>query len=267
MLKFDNRFTRFDKKNKFSEERKWRSKNRIWRGLVFGWLLMALAFLPLLFLAKSISNSCRDVMLSIQAIFFLCSTFGVAWLSNRMKKHIEIILVNMSDAPLDMLVEILDSSTSAIWMNNRSSYHLHIQAREALMIRLPHLQDDDINRLSIMQRKAFYRLLEEHDYNLVISILKSAHQFGNASTLRIVKYIVSKKYPYTERPEVCAAGQNCVRLLEEKMLQMNSHSTLLRASPSPNASPQDLLRPTTNKSNAHPEQLLRPIEDDNTDKS
>lgn len=254
--------------------RRWRIESNLLKLAIPVWALLALLF----FLSIAFARPMRDLSPSEQyqrgliiyayAACFFPITFGAYYLEVRRQNYVRNVLMRSDKASLEMLIDILDEGASILWTPEKSSYTYYSIcnfAHRSLINLLPQLEEQDISKLSVRQRRVFYGLMELDEANLVVPMMWNAPQFGNADTLRFIKKMLDAKNFQTKYPTICAASQTAADLLEEKLALRNSPRTLLRASAQPAASPGELLRPAENRPDTRPQQLLRPASNTDAD--
>jgi hypothetical protein len=133
-------------------------------------------------------------------------------------------------------------------------------AESSLISLLPRLKASDAGLLDAQQRNCLHRALSRKNSNLVVAILQSLEQIGDAEAVPYVQKLADGHGLAARDVQIRTAAQHCLPYLQQLAEEQRVRQTLLRASDVtevPIAAPDTLLRPAAGVTVADPQELLR----------
>lgn len=133
------------------------------------------------------------------------------------------------------------------------------EAAEALLLLLPQLKASDAHLLNDEQRTILYKQLRKDNTELILALLKSLEQIGDAKAVPYVEELANAKASRAGYGRIREAAQSCLPALNARVEQLMASHTLLRAAGSVGSDSDVLLRPASGAS-TETNNLLMPVE-------
>ncbi|MCW3053348.1 MAG: hypothetical protein JWN14_2518 [Chthonomonadales bacterium] len=189
--------------------------------------------------------------LSGDALYFLCFPIALLFESAMpsSKQQAAALAITQFDdvravGPLVEALEFPDTSLRPMF-------------RKTLIRLLPRMKASDAALLSPAHRSALNRVLRGKDADLMLAILKSWEQVGDADAIADVQDLAERGGEGTRLPKVVEAARECLPLLRQSAERQQIGAQLLRPA-DVNLTPSDVLLRPTLPSASPSDQLLRP---------
>ncbi len=141
---------------------------------------------------------------------------------------------------------------------------IRAEAVDALMGQLPRLKASDSRLLNDDQRAVLYKQLRGKNTKLILAILESLEQIGDAKAIPPVESLAGNAGSESRDSQIAASAKACLPALRLRAEQERASQTLLRPTTNEGAESEILLRPMANAQDTPAEQLLRAANPDSS---